>query len=265
MQCPKSWFPRWVEIRFSKMFTSNTLNNWVWMGRILKCNLQWIGIYPRGLSCRYYLSTKVGNHSICNLFAWLWCYTLYKASLIRLYVDRPYWEAFNVDGRRCEALASCEVPNVPYSQRSPIPPHPTYFQIREGSQKSFWDNSRKLTPPTHPTDLELSGKFTIFSLQNITQKLYAHNGQISHIHIEFVFLQNPFLQSSFSFEAFLRCENWWLEQRIVRTTGFAFMTGSTSTRHLLVISAGPVAFPGSLQCSHHSSWQRRVKIIALKR
>ena len=162
MQCSKSWFPRWV--RFSKMFTSNTLNNWVWMGRIIKCNLQWIGIYPRGLSCRYYLSTKVGNHSICNLFAWLWCYTLYKASLIRLYVDRPYWEAFNVDGRRCEALASCEVPNVPYSQRSPIPPHPTYFQIREGSQKSFWDNSRKLTPPTHPTDLELSGKLTIFSL-----------------------------------------------------------------------------------------------------
>lgn len=76
--------------------------------------------------------------------------------------------------------------------------------------------------------------------------------------------QNPFLQSSFSFEAFLRCENWWLEQRIVRTTGFAFMTGSTSTRHLLVISAGPVAFPGSLQCSHHSSWQRRVKQILFR-
>lgn len=56
------------------MFTSNTLNNWVW---ILKCNLQWIGIYPRGLSCRYYLSTKVGNHSIFNLFfAWLWFVTL---------------------------------------------------------------------------------------------------------------------------------------------------------------------------------------------
>lgn len=60
--------------------------------RVQQCNVQspgFPGIYPRGLSCRYYLSTK--------------------ASLIRLYVDRPYWEAFNVDGRRCEALASCEV------------------------------------------------------------------------------------------------------------------------------------------------------------
>ena len=32
-----------------------------------------------------------------------------KNSLIRLYVDKPYWEAFNVDGRRCENLLECEV------------------------------------------------------------------------------------------------------------------------------------------------------------
>ena len=38
---------------------------------------------------RYYLSTK--------------------SSLIRMYVDRPYWEAFNVDGRRCENIVDCEV------------------------------------------------------------------------------------------------------------------------------------------------------------
>ena len=40
-------------------------------------------------SCRYYISTR--------------------ASLIRLYVDRPYWEAFNVDGRRCDNIVECEV------------------------------------------------------------------------------------------------------------------------------------------------------------
>ena len=32
-----------------------------------------------------------------------------KNSLIRMYVDKPYWEAFNVDGRRCENLLECEV------------------------------------------------------------------------------------------------------------------------------------------------------------
>ena len=29
--------------------------------------------------------------------------------MIRLYVDRPYWEAFNVDGRRCESVVGCPV------------------------------------------------------------------------------------------------------------------------------------------------------------
>ena len=41
------------------------------------------------VSLRYYLSTK--------------------ASLIRMYVDRPYWEAFNVDGRQCENIVDCKV------------------------------------------------------------------------------------------------------------------------------------------------------------
>ena len=61
MQCSKSGFPWWVEIRFP--FLSNTLNNWMLKYNI---NFQWIGIYPRGLSCRYYLSTKVGFD--CDLF-----------------------------------------------------------------------------------------------------------------------------------------------------------------------------------------------------
>ena len=55
--------------------------------RVQQCNVQspgFPGVYPRGLACRYYISTA--------------------ASLIRLYVDRPYWQAFNVDGWRCESV-----------------------------------------------------------------------------------------------------------------------------------------------------------------
>ena len=116
----KNWPCRWPN-RLLNFSWGASLTEW----RMLKSdfNLQWIGIYPRGLSCRYYLSTKVRKILILNLFAGLWRLVTQKASLIRLYVDRPYWEAFNVDGRRCEALASCEVSiiNLFYSQRSIIP------------------------------------------------------------------------------------------------------------------------------------------------
>ena len=60
--------------------------------RSQQCNVQspgFPGVYPQGINCRYYISTQ--------------------NSLIRLYVDKPYWEAFNVDGRRCENLLECEV------------------------------------------------------------------------------------------------------------------------------------------------------------
>lgn len=60
--------------------------------RAQQCNVQspgFPGVYPQGINCRYYISTQ--------------------SSLIRLYVDKPYWEAFNVDGRRCENLLECEV------------------------------------------------------------------------------------------------------------------------------------------------------------
>ena len=47
---------------------------------------------------------------IINSFFTLFRYYIStKNSLIRLYVDKPYWEAFNVDGRRCENLLECEV------------------------------------------------------------------------------------------------------------------------------------------------------------
>ena len=53
---------------------------------------QYGGHYVNNTHPRYYISTK--------------------KSLIKLYVDKqasPYWEAFNVEGRRCENLLECEV------------------------------------------------------------------------------------------------------------------------------------------------------------
>ena len=53
---------------------------------------QYGGHYVNNTHPRYYISTK--------------------KSLIKLYVDKqasPYWEAFNVEGRRCENLLDCEV------------------------------------------------------------------------------------------------------------------------------------------------------------
>ena len=46
---------------------------------------------------------------ICQFVPLFRYYISTKNSLIRLYVDKPYWEAFNVDGRRCENLLECEV------------------------------------------------------------------------------------------------------------------------------------------------------------
>ena len=46
---------------------------------------------------------------ICQFVPLFRYYISTKNSLIRLYVDKPYWEAFSVDGRRCENLLECEV------------------------------------------------------------------------------------------------------------------------------------------------------------
>ncbi|XP_023332424.1 cubilin [Eurytemora carolleeae] len=47
------------------------------------------GVYPRGISCRYYISTK--------------------SALIRMYIDGVFWDAFNVDSRRCENFIECDI------------------------------------------------------------------------------------------------------------------------------------------------------------
>ena len=67
----KNWPCRWPN-RLLNFSWGASLTEW----RMLKSdfNLQWIGIYPRGLSCRYYLSTKVGKNMNSQFVCWIVTY-----------------------------------------------------------------------------------------------------------------------------------------------------------------------------------------------